>query len=170
MYLLLFTVIYLLIAIPMTEWTKWKKYYTTIQYYVICDLLYNFLFYDHTLWEYRSVETEWLNHTIIDLIFTFLIIPVAIYFYLSFLPEGKKMYVYITGWVILFEIIEFFFHQKGLFLYHNGWNAMWSFLFNIVLFTMLRLHYRSNVKAIILTVPVIALLLWFFHPSFADLK
>ncbi|WP_445285704.1 hypothetical protein [Bacillus sp. FSL W8-0102] len=49
----------------------------------------------------------------IDLIFTFLIIPVAIYFYLSFLPEGKKMFVYITGWVILFEIIEFFFHQKG---------------------------------------------------------
>lgn len=80
------------------------------------------------------------------------------------------MFVYITGWAILFEIIEFFFHQKGLFLYHNGWNAMWSFIFNIVLFTMLRLHYRSNVKAIILTVPVIALLLWFFHPSFADLK
>jgi hypothetical protein len=170
MYLLLFTAIYLLVAVPMTEWTKWKKYYPTIQYYVICDLLYNFLFYNHTLWEYHSVETEWLNHTIIDLIFTFLIIPVAIYFYLSFLPEGKKWIVYIAGWVALFTLVEFFFHQRGLFLYQNGWNAKWSLIFNMILFTMLRLHYRSYVKAIILTAPIIAMLLWFFHPSFADLK
>jgi hypothetical protein len=170
MCLLIFTAIYLLVAFFLINWDNLKKYYPTIQYYVICNSLYNVLFYNHTLWEYRPGRTHWLNHTVIDLIFSLLIVPVAIYFYLHFLPEGKKQIIYIAGWVSLFTMIEVFFHRKGLFVYHNGWNEKWSFLFDIILFTILRIHYQNYRKALLLSVPIAAILLWFFHPSFSELK
>lgn len=49
MYLLLVIVVYIVFAVKFVKWKRGKEYYPTIQFYIICNLLYNFLFYQHTL-------------------------------------------------------------------------------------------------------------------------
>lgn len=170
MYLLLVIAVYVVFAYFFVDWKNWRSYYPTVQYFIICNLLYNFIFYNHTLWRYKAVTVDWLNHTFIDIAFSFIIVPIAIMIYLRFFPKGKKQYLYISLWIVYFTIIEFLFYKKGLFVYENNWNVLWSGLFNIILFTMVRLHYKSPLKALLVSIPLIVVLLLLFHPSLSDLK
>jgi hypothetical protein len=90
MYLLLVVVVYILFAKFFVDWKRWKEFYPTIQFYILCNLLYNFVFYEHTLWRYKAVTVSWLNHTLIDLVFTFFIVPVVLMIYLQCFPKKRK--------------------------------------------------------------------------------
>jgi hypothetical protein len=170
MYLLLVVIVYLLFAVLFVDWKRWKEYYPTVQYYLICNLTYNFLFYNHTLWEYKAVTVEWLNHTLIELTFSYFILPIVIMIYLRFYPLGKKKFVYSLIWIAYFTFLEYIFYKRGLFIYENGWNVSWSLVFNVIMFVMLRLHHKNKLLALIISVPVIAILLLMFHPSLEDMK
>lgn len=170
MYLLLVVIVYIIFAYYFVDWKNWKKYYPTIQFFIICNLLYNVIFYNHTLWRYNAVTVDWLNHTLIDITFSFFIVPVVIMIYLRYYPKGKKQYLYIGIWIAYFTIIEYLFYKKGLFIYENNWNLFWSGVFNLILFTMVRIHYKRPLTALIVSIPIIAILLTLFHPSINDLK
>ncbi|MCA1060730.1 hypothetical protein LCL96_17470 [Rossellomorea aquimaris] len=170
MYLLLVVAVYLIFAKLFIDWKRWKDYYPTVQYYIICNLTYNVIFYNHTLWKYQAVTVDWLNHTLIELVFTFFIIPVVIMIFLRYYPYGKKKWLYLTCWITYFTFLEFLFHKKGLFLYENDWNLGWSALFNIIMFSILGLHHKKPLLAIMISLPIIAILLFIFHPSLQDLK
>ena len=170
MYLLLVVAVYIAFAIIFVDWKRWEEYYPTVQYYLICNLLYNFLFYNHTLWAYKAVTFQWLNHTLIELTFTFFILPVVLMIYLRYFPKGKKKFVYLAAWIAYFTFLEYLFYKKGLFIYENGWSVLWSFIFNIIMFIMIRLHYKNKLLALLASVPVIFILLLIFHPSLQDLK
>jgi hypothetical protein len=90
MYLLLVVAVYIIFAIKFVDWRRWKEFYPTKQYYMICNLLYNFIFYNHTLWKYKAVTVPWLNHTLIDITFTFFIVPVVFMIYLQYFPKQKE--------------------------------------------------------------------------------
>ncbi|MGD6896249.1 CBO0543 family protein [Bacillus infantis] len=170
MYLLLVILVYILFAVYLVDWKRWNEFYPTIQYFIICNLLYNFLFYNHTLWSYHAVTVDWLNHTLIELAFTFFVLPVVLMIYLRFYPKGKKSFAYIAIWIAYFTALEYVFYKKGLFIYENGWSIIWSGVFNIILFTMVRLHSIKPKLALALSLPIIIILLCFFHPDLKDLK
>ncbi|MHC0039596.1 CBO0543 family protein [Pseudoneobacillus sp. C159] len=171
MYLLLVVAVYVVFAKVFVDWKRWREFYPTIQYFIICNMLYNFLFYEHTLWEYKAVTIPWLNHTFIELVFTFFIVPVVLMIYLQYFPkERRKKFIYLGVWVAYFSLIEWLFEKKGLFVHENGWNLWWSTLFNLITFTLIRLHFRHPLKALVVSIPIIIILLCFFHPSLAELK
>lgn len=171
MYLILVVVVYIVFAKKFVDWKRWKEFYPTIQFYIICNLLYNFLFYQHTLWKYHAVTVQWLNHTLIEITFTFFIVPVVFMLYLQYFPTGKrKKYIYLGVWVVYFSVIEVLFERKGLFIYENGWNGWWSTLFNLIAFTIIRIHYRKPLVALLVSIPIIVVLLFIFHPSLNDMK
>ncbi|UFT98487.1 hypothetical protein KO561_14965 [Radiobacillus kanasensis] len=170
MYLVLVVVVYILFAIYFVDWKNWKDYYPTIQYFLICNLLYNFIFYNHTLWRYKAVTVEWLNHTLIELTFSFVIVPVVIMIYLRYYPKGKKQFIYLAIWIAYFTVIEYLFFKKGLFVYENGWNPFWSGVFNAILFSVLRIHHKNYLLAFIVSIPIVAILLFLFHPTLEELK
>ena len=170
MYLVLIVVVYILFAIRFVDWKQWMDYYPTIQYFIVFNLLYNFLYYNHTLWAYKAVSVNWLNHTIIEVTFTFFILPVIIMVYLKYFPTGKKKFLYVGVWISFFSFLEYIFFKKGLFIYDNGWGLGWSIVFNAIIFTLLRLHYKRPLLALGLSIPIISLLMIIFHPSFAELK
>ncbi|WP_328824241.1 CBO0543 family protein [Metabacillus schmidteae] len=150
---------------------RWKDYYSTVQFYIICNLLYNFLFYQHTLWAYKPKTVEWLNHTLIEITFTFFIIPVVIMIYLRYFPKGwKKVSIYVGLWIMYFSFIEILFSKRGLFIYDNGWNEWWSTLFNIIMFIVIRIHFISPLRSLLISLPIIILLLFIFHPTLSELK
>lgn len=170
MYLLFIIVIFIFIAILFVNKKHWKEYYPTIQFYMICNLLYNLIFYQHTLWSYNPKSFSWLNYTITEILFTFIIIPLMIIIYLRFFPIGWKGISYVVIWVISFWLIEYYYHKKGYFVYENGWNEQWSLFFNFLMFPVLILHNKKPVRAIIVSIILIIFLLLFFHPTYKELK
>jgi hypothetical protein len=170
MYLFLVIGVYILFAKIFVDWKRWKEFYPTIQFYIICNLLYNFVFYQHTLWRYKAVTVPWLNHTLIEISFTFFIVPVVIMIYLQYFPKGNRKYLYVGIWVAYFSFIEYLFEKKGLFVYENGWNFLWSTFFNLIAFTIIRVHHKNQLAALIISIPLIILLLLFFHPTLQELK
>lgn len=171
MYLLLVIGVYIFFAKKFVDWKRWKEYYPTIQFYIICNLLYNFVFYQHTLWKYKAVTVPWLNHTLIEIAFTFFIVPVVMMIYLQYFPKrnGKK-FLYLSIWVAYFSALEFLFVRKGLFLYENDWNTWWTILFNFITFIVIRIHYKNSLAGLLVSAPIIVVLLLIFHPSLHDLK
>ncbi|WP_223702350.1 CBO0543 family protein [Sutcliffiella deserti] len=171
MYLIVVIVVYIIFAKIFIDWNRWKEFYPTVQYYIIFNLLYNFLFYQHTLWRYKAVTISWLNHTFIDLAFTFFIVPVVLMLYLQYFPKSQtKIFFYFWLWVGYFTFLEFIFEKKGLFVYENDWHLGWSTLFNVITFIIIRLHYKNALLGILVSLPIIAILLFLFHPSLQDLK
>lgn len=161
---------YLILGYFVVDWSNWKTYYPTIQFYIICNLLYNFLFYRHALWSYAA-KTSWLNHTVIDLTFTFLIVPMILMVYLRHVPDDlKKLFKYVLLWTAVFTLIEFIFLRVELFFYSNGWSIVKSAIFNFFMFTILSIHYKRPLLALLISIPVIIMMLFFHHPSFLDLK
>lgn len=170
MYLIFVVVVWVIIAGKFLDWRRWKEFYPTVQYFIICNLLYNFLYYNHSLWEYRAKTTALLNHTLIDVTFTFIIVPLAICLYLQHYPPGRRQVFYVLLWSVSFWAIEYVFFRKEMFLYKNGWSIWWTFGFNLIMFAMLRLHYRSPLLALGLSVPITAGLMLFFPLPFDALK
>jgi hypothetical protein len=171
MYLILVVGVYIVFAKIFVDWKRWREYYPTIQFYIICNLLYNFIFFNHTLWKYKAVTLPFLNHTLIEITFTFFIVPVVLMIYLQYFPKSKKkQWLYLAIWVLYFSVIEILFEKKGLFIYENGWNGWWSTLFNFIAFTIIRIHYKKPLLALLVSIPIIAILLLFFHPTFQELK
>jgi hypothetical protein len=171
MYLILVVVIvYLIIGYFYVNWKRWREFYPTVQFYIICNLLYNFIFFNHTLWAYKP-KSPWLNHTIIDLTFSFMIMPIVIMMYLQYFPANtKRRVVYLSAWVAFFTIIEFIFQKKEFFIYDNDWGVYNSVYFNIIMFSILIIHYKRPIVSILIAIPIVVILLFFHHPSFADLK
>ncbi|RSK28834.1 hypothetical protein EJF36_19215 [Bacillus sp. HMF5848] len=170
MYLFIVVGVYVIFAKVFVDWKRWMEFYPTIQFYIICNLLYNFIFYQHTLWRYKAVTLSWLNHTLIEVTFTFLIVPVVLIIYLQHYPTGKKKYLYILIWILYFTVIEILFMKKGLFIHENEWNIWWTTLFNFITFAIIRLHYKNPLVGILVSIPIIIVLLMFFHPALSELK
>jgi hypothetical protein len=170
MYLLLVFIVYVVLAVMFVDWKRWKEYYPTVQFFIICNLLYNFIFYNHTLWAYKAVTVEWLNHTLIELTFTFFVIPVVFMIYLRYFPDKKRKFLYVSAWIAYFTILEYLFYQKGLFIYENSWSVGWSFIFNVIMFVVIRIHYKNNLLGLLISLLIIGILLLIFHPSLQDLK
>ncbi|OLS36886.1 CBO0543 family protein [Bacillus sp. MRMR6] len=171
MYLLLVVIVYIIFAKIFVDWKRFKEFYPTIQFFIIGNLLYNFIFYNHTLWAYKAVTVNWLNHTLIDITFSFIILPVVIMIFLQYFPKTpKKKIIYLGVWIAYFSFLEYIFYKRGLFIYENGWGLGMSIVFNTIMFVLLRLHSRKPMFTLAVSLPIIIILLFFFHPSLSDLK
>ncbi len=149
MYLLLVIVVWILFAYKFVDWSQWRKQYPTLLFFMLINFLYNYFYFNHTLWAFRGVTAEWLNHTIINFAFTFFICPVGLIIYLQRFPVKRSgQILYILIWTAFYTVIEFLFAHKGMYVYDHGWNGWWNLPLNLVLFSVLYLHYRNPLRAI----------------------
>ncbi|RDI45382.1 CBO0543 family protein [Falsibacillus pallidus] len=152
MYLLLVMFVWCFFAYKFIRWESVKEQYPTVLFFIVINMTYNMLYYQHTLWAFRGVTIDWLNHTIINLAFTFFICPAALIIYLQRLPHTKrKMAIYMAVWVVFFSVLETLFAHKGMYVYGNGWGGWYNIWLNLVLFIVLTVHYRKPYFAISLS-------------------
>ncbi|KGP72554.1 hypothetical protein N782_11790 [Pontibacillus yanchengensis Y32] len=171
MYLIVIVCFWLLIAFFLLDMHHFTLYYSTIQYYIILNLVYNLLYYNHTLWAFQGISTKLLNHTIIDLTFSFIVLPIAICIYLKYFPFIFPFnFLYIAIWSSFFTFLEWACFQFGMFVYDNGWAILHTLWFNALLFSMLRLHSKKPFMALSLSIPITIILIFFFPIPFAKLK
>lgn len=170
MYLIFVTITWAIIGLKIISWKDSYKYYSTVLYYCVMNLLFDFLYYNHTLFAYKGAS-KYLNHTIISVTFCFVIMPIAVVIFLQRFPTQRgKRGLYMLSWASLFLILEYIFFRKGMFIYGNGWNLLHSFWFNIMMFTLLILHYKRPLLTLALSLLCIIVFIFLFPIPFSSLK
>ncbi|MET3698654.1 hypothetical protein SAMN05877753_104111 [Bacillus oleivorans] len=149
---LIFNFLFLLAAIKWGDWKNWRDYYPTILFFWVGDLLKSYLLYNHWLWTYQETifaENILRNHTIISLMIMFIVYPSTLLIYLGHFPQAKlRQAGWVLFWVMLYSSIEYMnLHYLHLIRHFNGWNIIWSIIFNMIMFTILRVHYKKPIWA-----------------------
>ncbi|MDX8289838.1 CBO0543 family protein [Metabacillus indicus] len=171
MYLLLVIAVWILFAYKFIDWKQWEKQYPTVLFFIVVNMTYNYFYYDHTLWAFRGVTAEWLNHSIINAAFTFFICPMGLIIYLQRFPAKRRnQWIYIAVWTAFYSALEWIFSHKGMYVYDNGWNGWLNIPLNLLLFIVLTIHYRKPSIAILLSVLSVILFYLFFPFSWGNLK
>lgn len=152
------------------KWGDWKhywKYYPTILYFIIWDLIYNFIFHDYTLWKL----TGFINHTFSVFIVAFIIYPCTVLMYLPYFPEKRiKQFIQFAFWVTLYSLIEVIAQSTNNIKYEHGWNFTYSVGINIIIFLMLRMHYKKPLIAWPISIAWAALIMFLFKIPFNLIK
>ncbi|MFC4558248.1 CBO0543 family protein [Virgibacillus kekensis] len=131
------------------DWRNWRLYYPTILFYVLSDLFYNYALFQYPMWRFHDGPIP-LFHYEFFIVLSFLLLryPATVLIYLGRFPSDKwKAVGWILFWVALYLAFEAFDYQIGLISYDNGWHIGWSLLFNLVLFSMLKIHYHRPLLA-----------------------
>ena len=147
-----FNALFLLAGIKWGDWKNWKAYYSTILFFIGGDLLKNSLLHDYRMWSYQEVyfgQQFLIGHMAINLMIAIIVYPATILIYLGHYPHSiKKQVLWVSLWVFLYSGIEGInFYFLNLINYDHSWNLMWSICFNIVMFTLLRVHFLKPLLA-----------------------
>ncbi|NPV93098.1 MAG: hypothetical protein HPY50_20225 [Firmicutes bacterium] len=158
----------LLAAWKWSDWKNWKKYYSTILYYIIISFLYAMLTYNHPLWEFKS---PLLKTTFSDILLGFVCSPALILLYLTFYPHGLLQQVpYLLLWVLVSAVVELTSFYLGFISFQNGWSIWWSTFFYLIMFIALRLHYQKPLWAWVISVPIVTFFLVYFKVPLSSMK
>lgn len=145
MIFILIAAISILICYKIGDWRNWKKYYSTILFFILSNTVCILLTFRHPLWLY---ESKILNKTFCDLLIAITAYPSTVMLFIPNFPKKKiKIITYVSLYVAIYTIVELIVHKLGYFSYHNGWNIWYSLVFNYILFSILFLHYKKPLFA-----------------------
>ncbi|WP_409348186.1 CBO0543 family protein [Paenibacillus gyeongsangnamensis] len=167
--------VFVLAAWRWGDWRNWRKYYSTILYLIVVDLLYNFLTYNYPLWKFNPVSFDkyiYSNHTLITLGIDFVNFPAIVLMYLGNFPKGKvKRLFYVLAWVSLNSIIEFasLITIKGI-SHYNGWSLWWSLVLNLIFYFMLWVHYLRPLLAWGISIGLLVIFILYFGVPIQAMK
>ncbi|MPN52259.1 hypothetical protein SDC9_199915 [bioreactor metagenome] len=139
---------------------------------MVLYLAASFITYHHALWYYNPdflVKTE----TMVEITNSFIMLPVTAFIYLSNFPDSLRLYQYryILLWAGLYASLEFFDHYiVGGISYENGWSWLNSGIFDVVIFSTIRLHYLRPVWAWIVSFVVLTIILFSFDFLLGEFK
>lgn len=129
--------------------------------------MYNFVFYNYTLWKYERL----VNHTFSAVLVAATIFPSTTILYLSHFPKKLwKAILYGLLWISLYALWEFISGKLGFFSYEHGWNLLWSVGFNIILFTMIRFHYKKPLLAWSISFVLFSIFMYIFKIPIGAIK
>lgn len=144
------------------EWKHWRKYLPSMQFIVIGALLYEYITKDQRMWIFQPDIPN--NQTFTTLMHKFLTMPLTVLIYLSRFPKTVwRQCCHMAAWIGMYIIVETVMMLTGRIYYENGWNLWHSFLFNLMMFPMLRLHDSRPVAAYLLSIPIVLSLIYWFN-------
>ncbi|MFC4322740.1 CBO0543 family protein [Litchfieldia salsa] len=142
-------------------WRDWQKYHTVMLYFVMGNLLYNFLTANYFLWR---LDADFIsNHTLTEMLYTFIIFPITTLLFMGNYPVGKrKILLHYLWYISWYVFVEWIFSKAGYIEYQYGWNILWSAFFDCFMFPMLRLFYKKPIIAYLISIVIGAFFLWWF--------
>lgn len=145
MFLLALSIISVILCYKFGDWRNWKVYYSTIIFFILSSVVCILLTYNHPLWFY---ESRILNKTFSDLFISITVYPSTVMIFIPNFPRKRiKAFTHITYYVVIYTIVEYIALKLNYFSYHNGWNIVYSLIFNYIMFPLLFLHYKKPLYA-----------------------
>jgi hypothetical protein len=143
------------------DWRHWSLYYPTILYLLIGDLVSDYLLCSHPLFGFGEFIEQ---YAVLDVCVMLLLYPATVILFLSFYPEPQgKQALYILMWVAIYTAAEWIASKTGGFCYHDGWTIWYSLVFNMVMFPLLRLHYKKPLWVWPISAALCFAFLWWFR-------
>lgn len=168
MFHLIAAAIWILLAWWIGDWRNWKKYHATILFIILCDLLHNFLLVNKPLWRYTPAPPL-PNHTMVNLLVMFVIYTCGVLIYLPHYPKGWKQVPYVALWVAIWAGVERVLIWLHLLVYYNGWTFFDSVMFDLLIFIMVRGHYKKPLLVYFITLLVVLIILSSFQTGVKDM-
>jgi hypothetical protein len=168
MYILI-NAFYLIAGYIWGDWRNWQKYYPTILFFILGDLLYNFLLYNKSMWIFHDLILP--NHTTITISAMTISYTATVLIYLGRFPNSwKNRFLWFLLWSGIFLVAEYVNSKLGFITYHNGWNMWWSVLLTGIIFLILPIHHKRPLIAWLLSIVIIFTLLSIFDVNISDMK
>ncbi|MFE8699575.1 CBO0543 family protein [Cytobacillus sp. FJAT-54145] len=143
------------------DWRNWQKYHTTMLYFALGNLTYNFLTASYFLWRFNSDFLS--NHTLTEMLYTFIVFPGTALLFLSNYPTTKKEQLkHYIRWVAIYVLVELVFIFTNHIHYNYGWHLGWSAAFDVIMFPILYLFYKKPIIAYLISIPIAVFFLWWF--------
>jgi hypothetical protein len=159
----LFGIASILICWKWGNWKNWKEYYPTILFFFVSNLVYCVLIAPKPLWNYGP----WLGqYPFFDITVMLSLYPSTTILFFTFYPFAAqlgKQALYILLWTAIYTAMELLASVTGGFSYSNGWNIYYSVLFNLLMFPLLRLHYKKPLLAWPLSMVLSSTLVFWFQ-------
>ena len=163
---IILTIFYLALCYKWGDWKNWRKYYSSILYFIIGDLVYNFIFCDHLLWEYGG-----FSHTFYNMLIMFFVFPSIVILFFTYYPKTIfKKGLYILLWTALNTLIELIIVKTGYFLYNYGWNLLWSAGVFFFAFILISIHYKHPLIVWPISCALVIITMYIFGLQIAGLK
>ena len=146
------------------DWKNWRKYYPTMIFFGMGDLIYIAVFHHKPLWKF---PTNFLTPSLDELLLIFSIFFPTTLLFLSNYP--KKLYsqiIYIVAWVAFYMVIEIVDLMAGIIEYGSGWNLWWSLLHNTIQFPLIALHHRKPILTWIIALTFLVIIMNIFNAPF----
>ncbi|MEH7439941.1 CBO0543 family protein [Neobacillus drentensis] len=167
---ILYSVLWIIAAVKFAD-RNWIPYYPTLLFASLGNALYELICYKYQLWQ---MEPNGLPVAMVPICLLILIgMPISTWIYLSKYPYGKGIIsqaLYIALFVAIYTILEYFSVKGDAITYHHNWNLLWSLLFVIVMFIIIRIHYHRPFLALILSAIFTLFLCLIFDVTFDKMK
>lgn len=134
------------------DWKNWHKYHTTMLYVAVGNLLYNFIYQDHYLWQLKP-PMLFNSHFCGELFYTFIVFPGTALILLTNYPKAPIKQVFrILKFVLIYIILEWIMQMLGTIVYNYGWSIWWSLAWNCLMFPIMVLHHKKPLAAYIASI------------------
>ena len=146
------------------DWKNWRKYYPTMLFFGMGDLIYTAVFHNKILWQF---QTKVLVPPINELFVIFgIFFPTTLLFLSKFPKNLYHQVLYIGLWVALYMLIEIFATSLEMQKNYNGWSIYWSLLHNVIQFPLVALHHKKPIAAWIIALIFLTIIMKTFNVPF----
>ncbi|MEH7504398.1 CBO0543 family protein [Neobacillus drentensis] len=163
------TLLTILASLKLGKWKSWREYHASMLFIATGGLLYEYIVKENTLWKFHPDLLY--SHRMTVIVYALITMPISIFLYLSHFPEKWfQRLAYIFLWSGIYIAFEWILYIFGRISYQNGWGFLYSFLFDLVMFSVIALHQHYPFRAYIISVFIIFFLIIYFHIPFKFAK
>jgi hypothetical protein len=151
------------------KWKNWREYQASMFFIATGGMLYEYIVKENTLWKFHP---DFLyGHEMVVIVYALITMPISIFLFLSHFPKKwRQRLFYILLWSGIYIFVEWILYIFGRISYQNGWKFWYSFLFDIVMFSVIALHQFKPFIAYIISVIITIFLILYFHIPFKFVK
>ncbi|WP_404328432.1 CBO0543 family protein [Mesobacillus maritimus] len=151
------------------NWKNWREYHASMFFIATGGLLYEYIVKGNTLWKFHP---DFLyGQEMVVIVYAVITMPISIFLFLSHFPERWFQRLnYILLWSGIYISVEWILYVFGRISYQNGWEIWYSFLFDIVMFSVIALHQYKPFRAYIISLFIIIFLISSFDVPFKFMK
>ncbi|WP_462412807.1 CBO0543 family protein [Neobacillus sp. Marseille-QA0830] len=163
------SILTILASLKWGNWKNWRQYHASMYFIATGGLLYEYIVKEDTLWKFHPDLLYGLEMVVI--VYALITMPISVFLFLSHFPEKwKHRCLYILVWSGIYIAVEWILLIFERISYQNGWKFWYSFLFDLMMFSIIAIHQHRPILAYILSLPVILFLITYFDVPFKVMK
>ncbi|WP_066051715.1 CBO0543 family protein [Robertmurraya korlensis] len=149
--------------------SNWRDYHTSMLFISTGGLLYEYIVQENTLWKFHPDIIY--GHEMVVIVYAVITMPISIFLFLSHFPEKwLTRIIYIVGWSVIYILVEWVLYFFERISYQNEWTILFSFFFDLVMFSVIALHHYKPLPAYLISLIIIVFLISYFDIPFKFAK